>query len=165
MNKIRFLRNEAGLTTRELGEMLNYNYSNISRLELNKNSGMKNEVIKMFCDFFMVDPNYLQGFSDTGILCVSNDNVTYSLSEEEYNELAKQYDIWFNPNEGRGISPNGEKKLAELRSKEFDKAYLHMIKVLMSSGAGKRIFELLPRMNEPQLELTLKYIEFILKTD
>ncbi|MPN64248.1 HTH-type transcriptional regulator ImmR [bioreactor metagenome] len=61
--KLRLLRTEKGLTLKELGELTNQTFSNISRYE----RGIREpniETIKMFADFFNVSVDYLLGLSE-----------------------------------------------------------------------------------------------------
>lgn len=163
MNKIKFLRTEAGLTTRELAELLNLkSHSMISRLELNQASGLKNTTRDLLCNFFQVEPNYLLGFSDSGILCKSSQGIVYVLNEKEYLSLANNLEVSFNPQDGRLISRNGEITLGEMRSKEFDKSIVQIMQLICTKSVGKEIVELLPRLNDKQLDFILTSVKTLL---
>ncbi len=63
MNRLRELRKEKKLTTRELASKINLNYVSISRME-NETQGITGEYISIFCKFFNVSSDYLLGLSD-----------------------------------------------------------------------------------------------------
>ena len=162
-NKVKFIRTEADLSIRELADLIDMNFSMLNRIELNNVKGLKESTIIKFCNFFQVEPNYLLGFSNTGILCKNSQGIEYSLSEKEYLTLAEKLEISFDfHNESRIISRNGEITLGEMRSKEFDQSLLQIIQIICSKNVGKEIVELLPRLNDKQLDFILTSIKTLL---
>lgn len=160
MNKLKFLRTDAGLTIRDMQDLLDLkSHSMISRIELGQNISIKNDMLNKLCDFFMVEANYFLGLSNEGILCKNDLGNIVSLTEEEYLTLSGKYEIFFNPQNGRHITKNGEQTLSEMRSKDFDKNMLHIMQGISSNGTIKEIIPLLSQLNETQLEIILNTIK------
>jgi transcriptional regulator with XRE-family HTH domain len=160
MNKVKYLRNECGLSVRELTELINVtSHPLITRIENNKNVGIKNEMLNKLCTFFMVEANYLLGLSNDGILCKNDLGNIVVINEEEYKTLSDKYEIFFNSQTGRVITKNGEQTLSEMRSKDFDKNMLHIMQGISSNGTIKEIIPLLSQLNETQLEIILNTIK------
>lgn len=63
MNRLRELRNEKKLTTRELGEKLNISYVTISLLE-NGKQGFNDDYLRIFSKFFNTSTDYILGLSN-----------------------------------------------------------------------------------------------------
>ena len=161
-NKIKFLRNEIGESIRELAEHLDLNFTMLNRIELNNVKSIKDDALVKFCNYFRVEPNYLLGHSNEGILCENKLGTTYILTEEEYIKLADRHEIFFNPQNGRHITSNGEQTLSEMRSKDFDKNMLYIMQGISSTGTIKEIIPLLSQLNDSQLELILNTIKALL---
>lgn len=62
-NRLRELRNERGLTLRELSNQLNMTYSNIAKIERGE-MGITADNLKIFSDFFDVTTDYILGVSN-----------------------------------------------------------------------------------------------------
>lgn len=181
MNNIRFLRTQAGLTLKELGEISGVSYSLISKFEreeeedgraLTKNCAEKLAVA------LAVTPQFLEGAEDHGILCSYSDNQPpLFLSKAEYirekrygrvsEEIKKGYPI-----EGlaleivKRLSPNGWADPKEMAERPHVKRTIFLPLDVQQSKAGLKaeIEDALSRMNEQQLEKTLLIIkEVILK--
>lgn len=69
MNRLKELRTRAGLSIRQLGEATGINYSNLSRLELNKNTGFNLKMLNKLCTYFNCTPNYLLGYEEVKEPC------------------------------------------------------------------------------------------------
>ena len=106
MNKIKFLREERGLTVRALGPKVGMNPVSITYYE-NEKRDMSTKVIKTLSSFFEVTTDYL--------LCVSNyclyakykeGSFTFKIREDYYLELKEQKYIYFDNNDNRCIDIN-----------------------------------------------------------
>lgn len=82
-NRLKELREKKGLTTRQLAEELDINFTMINRYELGKTEGMKFELIEKFCDYFNVTPNYLLGYES---LNAEETEEYYTIKIEEMEE-------------------------------------------------------------------------------
>jgi transcriptional regulator with XRE-family HTH domain len=161
-NKLKYLRTDLGYSVRELADKLEIHYSLISRTELNNVKGIKEDIINKYCNFFRVEPNYLLGFSNDGIICKCDKlDTTIVITEEEYEALGNA--IFFNEVEGRVITKSGLDELERMRTKEFGKDILIVADNIMKKPIIKDILLLLPKLNDNQLEHILNTINLFIK--
>lgn len=71
MNRLRELRKEKRLTTRELGELTNISYSSISYME-NETRPFTQANLEILCNFFNVSADYMLGKSDERYVAKAN---------------------------------------------------------------------------------------------
>ncbi len=82
MNRLRFLRNEKGLTVRQLGDILNISYPTITNIE-NDKRGFSDEMLIAIADYFQVSTDYLLGKSDIrNVDDIDLDAIEYGLFSE-----------------------------------------------------------------------------------
>lgn len=82
MNRLRFLRNEKGLTVRQLGDILNISYPTITNIE-NDKRGFSDEMLIAIADYFQVSTDYLLGKSDIrNVDDIDLDSIEYGLFSE-----------------------------------------------------------------------------------
>ena len=82
MNRLRFLRNEKGLTVRQLGDILNISYPTITNIE-NDKRGFSDEMLIAIADYFQVSTDYLLGKSDIrNVDDIDLDAIEYGLFRE-----------------------------------------------------------------------------------
>ncbi len=82
MNRLRFLRNEKGLTVRQLGDILNISYPTITSIE-NDKRGFSDEMLIAIADYFQVSTDYLLGKSDIrNVDDIDLDAIEYGLFSE-----------------------------------------------------------------------------------
>lgn len=80
MNKLKILRTNRKLTTRELATLVNINHSTITNLETGK-TALNDNYIKVFCDFFNVSSDYLLGLN------LNNSSNIYAEEIEVYSQI------------------------------------------------------------------------------
>jgi transcriptional regulator with XRE-family HTH domain len=96
--KIKKLRKEKGLTLKELGEVIDFNYSNLSKIERNERKPTI-ELLEKLAEFFEVEISYFFGekqeipeeFKDLGIewISFSKEMSEKEISLEELRTLAE----------------------------------------------------------------------------
>ena len=89
MNRIRVLRNEAGLSLRELGKKVGITFSTLGLLETEKQP-LRQHHIERLSSFFNCSADYLLGKSDEGIGVYFNDDYKM-ISHKKYIDLISQY--------------------------------------------------------------------------
>ena len=154
MNRIKELRNERKWSLIEIGEVINVNASNISRLELGKQQ-LKDKMINTLCDLFEVEIGYLLGLSEFGIRCktlIKDDYIDVTINKKEYLKYSEH--IHINPNGNRTITSTGYQSISFDRAVENGKMMFESIPPLLNvDNTSKKIIKALIKMNANQKEV------------
>ena len=106
MNKIKELREERKLTTRELANKIEMSHGSISLYELEKREPSI-QVIKKLTDFFEVTIDYLLCYSNYCLYAKYKEgNFFFKINENYYKELKEKKYIYFDNNDHRCIDIN-----------------------------------------------------------
>lgn len=106
MNKIKELREERKLTTRELANKIEMSHGSISLYELEKREPSI-QVIKKLTDFFEVTIDYLLCYSNYCLYAKYKEgNFFFKINENYYKELREKKYIYFDNNDHRCIDIN-----------------------------------------------------------
>ena len=106
MNRIKLLRGERSLSTRQVEALIGISYMNINHYE-NEKRDPSTAALKKMATFFEVTIDYLLGFSNAFIYLFYEDGLFYyKVNEETYRYLFEEGDIYFNNKGNRCIDFN-----------------------------------------------------------
>ncbi len=113
--RIRELRNEKGLTLKELGNFLNLGESTMSMYENGKRNPDYNTLIKL-ADFFGVTIDFLLGRTDAR---TAPDKISHALEDDPelsafWDELSKRKDLQLLFKQTRDLSPKDIKQIIRI---------------------------------------------------
>lgn len=165
MNRLKELRNERGLSIRQMEIKTGINHASVSLYESEKRD-MSTAILRQLSSFFEVTIDYLLCNNNYCIYAKYKEgNISFKIKEDYYKELKEKKYIYFDNNENRCIDINSligvnDSKSVVALIEEFTR--IEKIDELLDSGKVKESdFEKLDDITE--FELTKSFINKIKK--
>lgn len=165
MNRLKELRNERGLSIRQMEIKTGINHASVSLYESEKRD-MSTAILRQLSSFFEVTIDYLLCNNNYCIYAKYKEgNISFKIKEDYYKELKEKKYIYFDNNENRCIDINSligvnDSKSVVALIEEFTR--IEKIDELFDSGKAKESdFEKLDDITE--FELTKSFINKIKK--